>query len=241
MTTLGTTLFTVSCTKDFGDINTNPSTAVNPDVKFLLTYSEDQLVAYVGNEWVWESFEQMMRFTQHYSSSPYELTTSVNSRYNAYYSNILPNLFEIRRQIDLKEDQQDYAKMKAVTYIIQALHGIKVTDMNGSIPYSEAGQGRYDGNYSPAFDTQETLFTTWLNELDGAIATLSAASTPTEKTYGNSDVLYKGDWTKWIKLANTLKLRIAARYENQDATKTSAIVAQVLSSPVNQSLLLKIT
>lgn len=232
VTTLGTTLFTVSCTKDFGDINTNPSTVVNPDVKFLLTYSEDQLVAYVGNEWVWESFEQMMRFTQHYSSSPYELTTSVNSRYNAYYSNILPNLFEIRRQIDLKEDQQDYAKMKAVTYIIQALHGIKVTDMNGSIPYSEAGQGRYDGNYSPAFDTQETLFTTWLNELDGAIATLSAASTPTEKTYGNSDVLYKGDWTKWIKLANTLKLRIAARYENQDATKTSAIVAQVLSSPV---------
>jgi Starch-binding associating with outer membrane len=232
MTTLGTTLFTVSCTKDFGDINTNPATVVNPDVKFLLTYSEDQLVAYQGNEWVWESFEQMMRFTQHFSSSPYELTTNANSRYNAYYSNILPNLFEIRRQIDLKEDQQDYAKMKAVTYIIQALHGIKVTDMNGSIPYTEAGQGRYEGKYSPVFDSQETLFTTWLSELDGAIATLSAAGTATEKTYGNSDVLYKGNWTKWIKLANTLKLRIAARYENQDATKTAAIVTQVLSNSI---------
>jgi hypothetical protein len=156
----------------------------------------------------------------------------VNSRYNAYYSNILPNLFEIRKQIDLKENPQDYAKMKAVTYIIQALHGIKVTDMNGSIPYSEAGQGRYDGNYAPAFDSQETLFTNWLSELDGAIATLSAAGTATEKSYGNSDVLYKGDWTKWVKLANTLKLRIAARYENQDAAKTAAIVTQVLSNTI---------
>ncbi|ULQ51497.1 SusD/RagB family nutrient-binding outer membrane lipoprotein [Flavihumibacter fluvii] len=232
MATLGSSVFAVSCTKDFGETNTNPSTVVNPDVKFLLTYSEDQLAVYQGNEWVWESFEQMFRFTQHFSSSPYELTSNANSRYNAYYANILPNLFEIRRQIELKADKADYAKMAAVTYVIQALHGIKVTDMNGSIPYSEAMKGRYEGAYDPAFDSQETLFTTWLSELNGAITTLSAPATATEKTYGASDVLYKGDWTKWVKLANTLKLRIAARYENQDVTKTKAIVAEVLANGI---------
>nr|MCU0385536.1 SusD/RagB family nutrient-binding outer membrane lipoprotein [Flavihumibacter sp.] len=174
--------------------------------------------------------EQLLRFTQHYSSSPYELTTNVNSRYAAYYANILPNLFEIRRQIDLKPDKNDYSKMKAVTYILSALQGIKVTDMNGSIPYSEAIKGRYEGKYNPVFDSQEQLFTTWLSELNEAIATLSAAPTATEKSYGNSDVLYKGDWTKWIKLANTLKLRIAARYENQDAGKTAAIAQEVMSN-----------
>lgn len=228
--TLGTTMLVTGCKKDFGDTNTNPATVVNPDVKFLLTYAEDQLVSYDGTEWVWESMEQLLRFTQHYSSSPYELTTNVNSRYGAYYANILPNLFEIRRQIDLKSDKADYAKMKAVTYIMGVLHGLKVTDMNGSIPYSEAIKGRYDGKYDPVFDTQEQLFTTWLGELNDAIATLSAAPTASEKSYGNSDVLYKGDWTKWVKLANTLKLRIAARYENQDAAKTAAIAQEVLSS-----------
>ncbi|MBZ5858883.1 SusD/RagB family nutrient-binding outer membrane lipoprotein [Flavihumibacter profundi] len=230
--TLGTMMFSVSCTKDFGEINTNPSTVTNPDVKFLLTYSEDQLATYQGTEWVWESMEQLFRFTQHFTSSPYELTSNANSRYNAYYSNILPNLFEIRRQIDLKTDKEDYAKMAAVTYIIQVLHGIKVTDMNGSIPYSEAIKGRYEGKYDPVFDTQEQLFTTWLSELNSAIGTLSAASTATEKSYGNSDVYYKSDWTKWVKLANTLKLRIAARYENQDAAKTTAIVQEVLANSV---------
>lgn len=229
--TLGTMLLSAGCTKDFGDLNTDPSTVINPDVKFLLTYAEDQLVQYQGSEWVWESMEQLFRFTQHFSSSPYELTTNVNTRYNQYYSRILPNLYEIRRQIDMKGDKENYAKMAAVTYVLQVLHGIKVTDMNGSMPYTEAIKGRYDAGYSPKFDTQEELFTTWLGELNSAITTLSAAPTADEKTFGNSDVLYKGDWTKWVKLANTLKLRIAARYENQDETKTAAIVQEVLSNP----------
>lgn len=229
---LGTVLFTAGCTKDFGDINTDPATVVNPDVKFLLTYSEDQLVGNMGNEWVWEGFEQLYRFTQHFTSSPYELTTNANSRYNQYYSNILPNLSEIRRQIDLKSDKEDYAKMAAVTYIMQVLHGLKVTDMNGSLPYTEAIKGRYDGAYSPVFDSQETLFTTWLTELNSAISTLSAPGSATEKSYGASDVLYKGDWTKWVKLANTLKLRIAARYERVDAAKTTAIVGEVMNNAV---------
>ncbi len=119
--------------------------------------------------------------------------------------------------------------MGATTYILQVLQGIKVTDLNGSIPYSEAIKGRYEGVFNPVFDTQETLFVTWLSQLNSAITTLSAANTPTTKSFGTSDVYYKGDWIKWIKLANTLKLRIAARYENQDKAKTTAIAREVMA------------
>lgn len=227
---LGTMLFHSGCTKDYGELNTDPSTVINPEVNFLLTYAEDQLVAYQGNEWVWESMEQLFRFTQHFTSSPYELTSNVNGRYGAFYSGILPNLFEIRRQIEMKADKEKYDKMVAVTHVIQVLHGLKVTDMNGSIPYSEAIQGRYQSKYSPVFDTQEQLFNTFLTDLDAAISTLSAAATDGEKSFGSSDVLYKGDWVKWVKLANTLKLRIAARYENKDKEKTTAIVQQVIAN-----------
>ncbi|HSB93511.1 MAG TPA: SusD/RagB family nutrient-binding outer membrane lipoprotein [Flavitalea sp.] len=229
-TALGASLLSAGCTKDFGEKNTDPAIINNPDVRFLLTYSEDAVGTAPGGEWVWESMEQIFRFTQHYTSSPYELTTNANSRYNTYYANILPNLFEIRRQIDMKEDKADYAKIGAVTYILQILHGLRVTDMEGSMPYSEAIKGRYEGFYSPVFDTQETLFTTWLTELDNSIATLSGADNLQTKTLGNSDVFYKGDWNKWVKLANTLKLRIAARYENQDATKTASIAQSVMSN-----------
>lgn len=217
-----------SCKKDFGEINTNPSVVTTPDIKFLLTYSEDKLVTYQGTEWVWESMEQLWRFTQHITSDPYEITNNVNTRYSVYYQQILPNLFEIRKQIDAKADKDNYSKMAAVTYIAEALHGIKVTDMNGSIPYTEAIQGRTKSNFSPVYDAQDVLFNTWLQQLDDAIAVLSNNSLPEQQSYGNADIFYKGDWTKWVKLANTLKLRIAARLENQDQAKTKAIFQEVM-------------
>ncbi|MEX6690297.1 SusD/RagB family nutrient-binding outer membrane lipoprotein [Danxiaibacter flavus] len=217
-----------SCKKNFGEMNTNPAVVTTPDIKFLLSYSEDRLVTYQGTEWVWESMEQLWRFTQHITSSPYEITNNVNTRYSNYYQQILPNLFEIRRQIDMKTDKESYQKMGAVTLVLQILHGIKVTDMNGSIPYSQAEQGRYENNFSPVYDDQQTLFNTWLSQLDSSIAILSNSSLPTQQSYGNSDIFYKGDFTKWVKLANTLKLRIAARLENQDATKTKAIFQEVM-------------
>ncbi|MEP6750974.1 MAG: SusD/RagB family nutrient-binding outer membrane lipoprotein, partial [Bacteroidota bacterium] len=221
-----------SCTKDFGSVNTNPSIVTTPDVKFLLSYSEDKLATYKGTEWVWESMEQLWRFTEHVTSDPYELTTNVNTRYGAFYNSILPNLFEIRRQISNKSDKDAYQKMASVTYVLQILQGIKVTDMNGSMPYTQAEQGRYTGNYSPVYDTQPALFDTWLKELDDAISVLENNSLPAQQTYGASDIYYKSDWTKWVMLANTLKLRIAARLENQDKNKTQSIFQKVMSDAI---------
>ncbi|PSL42860.1 SusD-like starch-binding protein associating with outer membrane [Chitinophaga niastensis] len=217
-----------SCTKNFGDINSSPSVVNKPDVKFLLSYVEDKIITYQGTEWVWESMEQLMRFTQHVTSSPYEITNNVNTRYNTYYLDILPNLFEIRRQADLMPAKEQYQKVKMVTYILQVMHGIKVTDMNGSIPYSQAIEGRYDSKYSPVYDQQQPLFDNWLSQLNDAIKTLSNASVTNQVDYGKSDIFYQSDWIKWVKLANTLKLRIAARLENTDKTKCQAIFQQVL-------------
>lgn len=225
-------LGTSSCSKNFGDINTDPSVVITPDVKYLLSYSEDKLFTYQGTEWVWESMEQLMRVTQHVTSSPYEITGNVNTRYSNYYLQILPNLFEIRRQVDARKDKDNYQKIKEVTYIVQALHGIKVTDMNGAIPYSQAIQGRYDQKYSPVYDDQATLFNTLLAQLDEAIRVLSDNSLPAQATYGSSDIYYQSDWVKWVKLANTLKLRIAARLENADNARCQAIFQQVLKDPI---------
>lgn len=225
-----TAIFFSGCRKDFGEVNTNPTIVTTPDVKYLFTYSQQRVMTYDGGEWVWEGMEQLMRFTQHITSSPYEFTSNVNARYGIFYTGILPNLFEIRRQIAALPDKDRYRHMEAMTYIVQVLHGIKVTDMNGSIPYTDAIQGRYDGNYSPKYDTQETLFNTWLSELDNAIAALSSGSSD-QITYGTSDIFYLGDNQKWIQLANTLKLRIAARWENQNAAKTAEIFKQVIQDP----------
>lgn len=216
------------CRKDFAEVNTGPTIVTTPDVKYLFTYSQQRVMTYDGGEWVWEGMEQLLRFTQHITASPYEITGNVNGRYGTFYSGILPNLYEIRRQIDMLSDKERYQQMAAMTYIVQVLHGIKVTDMNGSIPYTEVMQGRYQGNYSPKYDSQETLFNTWLSELDNAISILSNGALTDQMTYGTSDIFYLGNTQKWIQLANTLKLRIAARWENQNSNKTAEIFKQVM-------------
>ena len=223
-------LINSSCENNFGDINSDPSIVTKPDPKYLFTYSLNSLESYQGAEWIWENLEQLLRVSQYVASDPYELSTNINSRYSAYYGSILPNLVEIRKQIDAKADKDRYQKMRATTYIVAILHGLKVTDMNGSIPYVNAIEGRASGNYTPEYDTQKVLYDTWLAELTEAITTLTASST-NQESYGNADIFYHSDWTKWAKLANTLKLRIAVRYENQDKTKTQQIFKEVMESP----------
>ena len=114
----GSMVLITSCKKNFGETNTDPSVVVNPDIKFLLTFSEDKLVTYAYGEYVWEYMEQLWRFTQHITSDPYEITSNVNSRYSAFYTSILPNLVEIRRQIGMKPDKDAYRNMAAITYVL---------------------------------------------------------------------------------------------------------------------------
>lgn len=223
---------TVSCTQDFAEINTDPSIVTDPDIKFLFTYSEDKLMTYQGSEWVWENMEHLMRYTQHVSASPYELTNNVNSRYNSFYRNIIPNLMEVRRQIEAKGDPEVYQNMKVVTYVLEVIQAMKATDMSGSMPYTEAGEGRYEVNFAPKYDEQQLLFSTWLEQLDLAIATLTLNMDREQLSYGTADLYYQSDWENWIKLANTLKLRIAVRVENQTPDLTRKIFGEVMAHPV---------
>ncbi len=220
-----------ACRKNFGEINTNPNVVITPDIGFLLSYSEEKMITYQYTEWIWESMEQLMRFTQHLTTDPYELTSNVNLRYGTFYRDVLPNLVEIRNQVAKKSDSTNYKKAVAITYIAGILHGLKVTDMNGSIPYSNATKARTEKRFDPEYDSQETLLNLWLTELNSSITTLGDNSLTGQYNFGNADIFYKGDNIKWIKLANSLKLRIAARLENVDAARTATIFQQVMSDP----------
>ena len=224
-----TSLFSNSCTKDFTSTNVDPSIISNVDVRFLFTTSLENLQG--NREWIWEDLEQLLRLSQLLTAESYELSGSVNNRYGALYSAILPNLFEMRRLIDNKADKDRFQKIYATTYIVQVFQALKVTDMNGSIPYTEANMGRDKGKYNPVYDNQKMLYDTWLKELDGSI-TILEKSLADQEPFGNNDIFYQGDWTKWAKLANSLKLRIAARYQNPDPVTATKIFKEVMADAV---------
>src|SRR5690606_13510440 len=144
------------------------------------------------------------------------------------YTQILPNLLEIRARIDQRTAAERYQKMKAVTYILDVYAGIRVTDLNGSIPYSEAMLARYEDKFNPVFDPQQQLFNTWLARLDDAIATLYG-NEGDEVSYGYADLFHQSDWTRWTRLTSKRKLRRGVRLARQDNALAQQIHHQVRS------------
>ncbi len=233
-----------SCTTDFASINTDPNIISTPDVRFLFADVQKAMNESKYLEFFYDNARYLPLWAQQYARSggngrEFNTIEIEGGRYGRLYQSFLPNLFEIRRQIDRMPDaeRQRFRNMRAVTYVLQIQLTMPVSDIFGSMPYREAMRGRYEGNYSPKFDTQSEQYTAWLSELDSTIAILlqpapmAAATGQTLQDYGNADGFYNNDWRKWAKAANVLKLRIAARLARADATRARTVITQVLASP----------
>ena len=103
--------------------------------------------------------------------------------------------------------------MRNATRIIHAFNFARLSDMYGSVPYSEANQG-IEGIYYPKYDKQRDVYADCLKELEEATAALSAANP--DEGFAYADVIYHGDVAKWKKWGYSLMLRLAMRVSNVD-------------------------
>lgn len=115
----------------------------------------------------------------------------------------------------------------AATGIMTIYLGIFDTDMYGSIPYTEACHYDDLGILTPKYDTVEELYTLWINELNDYITMLQADGL---SGVTRQDAAYGCSWSKWAKLANSLKLKIAVRLYNNDPQKALAIAEEAASN-----------
>lgn len=233
-------VFTSACDKDdFAELNSNPSSLADPDLRFSITkaieqmYGEDYLI------WFYDNFDYVYPWSQVATVASgggngegvFEMGAVAGRSY--IYTEIIPNTRDIRTRIEAMSEEEQEARraLKAITYPVQILPSIMYTDLYGSMIYTEAGLAPYTSPplFTPKFDTQEELFTVWLEELDTAIEDLS---TTNQFEIGDNDVIYGGDYTKWARFCNLLKLKIAARMINTDRTKALSIAEEVVNSSV---------
>jgi len=226
------------CDRDkFADINSDPSKLANPDLRFSVTQAITQMYDNDYTTWFYNNLQYIYPWTQVTSvqggNGPTFVEMGSSSSFNPY-SSLFPQTLDVRARIDAMDATQkaSYQAMRAITYAIQILPVLHNTDNYGSLTYTEAGLAPYTSPalLRPVLDNQSTLFTTWLKELNDAIAILSSAQN--QVTLGTQDLIYGGDYTKWAKFCNLLKLKIAARLINQDRAKALSIAAEVASSSV---------
>lgn len=141
------------------------------------------------------------------------------------YVNALKNL----RSTMSEEDAAKYDNTAAMLDVLSVFTGIYDTDDCGDIPFTEAANARYGGTLTPKYDHVQDLYDLFLTTLDNAITTLTTSKG--QINLGTQDIVYKGNAGKWAKLANSLKLKIAARLIHQDFSRAKKIAADVVAAP----------
>lgn len=93
-----------------------------------------------------------------------------------------------------------------------------VTDLWGDVPYTEALQGD-DGTITPAYDMQQDIYAALLQELEVGAGMLAGGGTA---GFGDGDILYGDDAEAWRRFANSVRMRLAMRMSEVDATTAEA-------------------
>lgn len=232
-------LLSISCTKNFEDYNRDPAKATDSLLQydyigkaiFLIQMEKnvfpnattgDASTYQVAQNLCADVFSGMLAFPTPFGGGRNNANYALNDGWTrAYFNNELNNVLsgwlEIKRR-----DSVSNPEIFAVAQIIKVLSMQRVTDLYGPMPYSAYG----GGGFSVAYDSQESIYRSFFVDLDGAIASLDKYSKafPGAKPIAKYDLIYGGDFTKWMRLANSIKLRAAMRlaYVLPDLAKQKA-------------------
>jgi len=208
----------VSCKKDLADVNTNPNAPETVHPQFLLSNVIYQSVKNNAEE-AWKNGNLLAQQTSNIEFFPidrYDVGTNTEL-WNATY-----RLLNDLHAIEISPLTNN--GYKGVALILKSTLAALLTDLWGDVPYSEAIKGSSIGIFAPVYDKQEVIYTGpdgILANLDKAITMLSAST-----DIINGDILYKGDLSKWVRLANSLKVRYLVRISKKVnvATQLQAIL-----------------
>lgn len=205
------TLMLVSCTKDFPEINTdkNSIATVGPaEVPFLFSQALEGIP--IGGQTAENLFAD--QYAQYFACTATYFPTDrlvirmdwAKTAFDPIYTTVLPQLQTIFESTDESSSESALASI----WWVYAFH--RVTDYWGPIPYLGAGQP----GTSVAYDAQDKIYDDFFKRLDAAVKILKAKTD--EHPFGSYDLIYGGDVAKWIKFANTLRLRLAIRISKVD-------------------------
>ncbi len=110
----------------------------------------------------------------------------------------------------LTKDKDEFLEIYAVANILKVTAMMRNTDTYGPIPYSKYGEG----GVSVAYDSQESVYMQFIQELDEAQKILRdffESDRKDVKAIQLYDIVYQSDYKKWMRYANSLRLRLAVR------------------------------
>ncbi len=210
-------LIMIGCTKDFEDINTHPykisNKSLEQDYNDIGAYFPGMLRMVVNTtNWRYQIAQNLCSDSwAGYLANPTPFAGGINNTtykmvwkdhaWTSSYSGIMSPCKQI---IDMAEEKEK-PQFKAWAQLIRIYGMQRVASLHGPIIYSDYGKSATVSKY----DSEKTLYTNFFKELDDIVTVLT--NYKDFKGFVKFDVAYGGDIPKWIKLANSLRLKLAIR------------------------------
>jgi len=206
--------FSVGCTKDFEELNTNPNSPVDVVPGLLLR----QVIYDYGEEMSYEGFVAGNLLGQYFTEIDFNLFDRHSLTEPQFGGNPWPVIYSNLRDNELMLDQARttavYSVYEGPGLILKAYMTAALTDIYGDVPYSEALQG-LSGNVTPVYDNQEDIYMA----TDGIIDNLNKGIAALQNYSGaqglSGDVLFDGNLNAWITFAQSLKVKYLIRISDR--------------------------
>lgn len=200
-------LVLTSCSKlSMDELSIDPNNPTSADLDLLLTSTQADIAGNYGRNWDRYAGVFVQTFAGNHATGVnadrYLLTsdnfgTSFTSRYTSGFK-------DAETIIAQGSDSGSWQHVAIAKIMTAAGLGL-ITDVYGDIPFSESFKGVQ--NAYPKYDTQEKIYNTIKTLLSEAILDINK---PSSNAVGSSDIIFKGNLTKWAQIANLL----LARYNN---------------------------
>lgn len=206
------TVFSMTaCTKDWLDINDNPNAPTTPELSRLLSGSERFMTYafgqgnFVGNNLSSYTHHLVSREVQNYG-----MTGVANNLYNSwnyFYIYSLPDFDAIIANAE-PEGNLIYS---GIAKTLKAYTFSMMVDLWGDIPYSEYNVPALT---APKPDKSADIYNRMIKLLEDGLADLQNTNVVNALKPGSDDFFYAGDKNKWIRLNNTIRLKLLLQTRN---------------------------
>jgi hypothetical protein len=192
------------CERDWLDINIDPNVPTQADPAKLLTGAQTHLGEafsqenFVGNPLL--SFVHQL-VSREYPQYNYAASGTMGNTWWWAYTNVGPNLDELI----VSAEEAGNLRYAGIAKILKAYTFSVMVDLWGDVPYSDYN---IPGLIHPTVDPGAQIYNGLLALIDEAIADLNNQDASNLLSPAADDLIYGGNIARWVRLGNTLKLRL---------------------------------
>jgi hypothetical protein len=220
----------LSCTKNFEEMNVNPNQPSDVPSTNILCYD----LRYIGDQCfnAWQGMNEMCSYAGHISKIQYVDEARYNFR-EGVVNNAWRDYYYVMNDLKVimgKSDEEGSMNMKAAAMTFQAMLLQMTTDQWGSVPFRNAlkGADMEDQVTNPAYDPQDQVYMDILAQLKAAGDIFAEGHSDDT---GGGDILFGGDVSKWQKFCNSLRLRVAIRMSIANPATAKTHIEEILGHP----------